>query len=140
MKPVAGTATPGTLSHRDSEPDRRFLAGIELFNRAEYFEAHEVWEELWNDCPAADRRFYQGLIQAAVAIYHFNRNNHAGAARLFHSGKRYMTSYGLVYQGLNIVTFWAAMEAHLAPALARPNARSGPRPVITLHPVTADPS
>ena len=35
-------------------PDTRYESGIELFNRGEYFDAHEVWEDLWMDCPAAD--------------------------------------------------------------------------------------
>ena len=68
-------------------PDPRYLAGIDLFNHGEYFDAHDVWEELWTDCPAADRRFYQSLIQAAVALYHWGRRNRAGAERLFASGR-----------------------------------------------------
>src|SRR5437879_287850 len=27
--------------------DPRYLAGIVLFNRGDFFEAHEVWEALW---------------------------------------------------------------------------------------------
>ncbi len=49
----------------------KYEHGADLFNRGEYFDAHEVWEELWMDCPAAERRFVQALIQAAVAVYHF---------------------------------------------------------------------
>ena len=37
-------------------PDPRYLRGVELFNRGDYFDAHEVWEELWLDSPSADRR------------------------------------------------------------------------------------
>jgi hypothetical protein len=140
MKPGAQTKPIAPPPCDTAVQDSRFLAGIELFNQAQYFEAHEVWEELWNDCPAHDRRFYQGLIQAAVAIYHFSRNNHAGAARLFHSGKRYMANYGSCHHGLNIASFWDVVAAHLAPALGQTLAPSGPRPVITLHPVSTDPS
>src|SRR5438445_10580539 len=63
--------------------DDRYLGGIVAFNRGDYLEAHEVWEALWLDCPAADRRFYQSLIQAAVALYHWGNGNRAGAERLF---------------------------------------------------------
>jgi predicted metal-dependent hydrolase len=118
-------------------PDSRYPEGIAHFNRGEYFEAHEVWEDWWNECPAAERRFAQALIQAAVAVYHFNRGNRAGASRLFHSGRRYMQPYGPVYRGLNVDEFWRTMEAHLAPALS--GGASGPRPVIAL-PSPAGPS
>jgi uncharacterized protein len=118
-------------------PDERFLTGVELFNLGEYFDAHEVWEELWMDCPATERRFVQALIQAAVAIYHFTRDNRTGAARLFRSGKRYMEPYRPVHRGLDIDGFWRQMEAHLAPALTDNGSQAGPRPVITLHPAPA---
>jgi predicted metal-dependent hydrolase len=95
-------------------PDPRFLHGIELFNRGEYFEAHEVWEDLWTDCPSADRRFYQSLIQAAVAIYHQQRGNEAGAQRLYQSGRRYMQPYGPRYRGLAVEAFWESVAAFLA--------------------------
>jgi hypothetical protein len=119
-------------------PDSRYLAGIELFNRGEYFDAHEVWEDLWQDCPSCDRRFYQALIQAAVAVYHFERGNNAGAARLTRSGKRYMEPYRPVYRGLDVDGFWQQVESHLATALTEgAAASSAPRPVIVLVPAPA---
>jgi predicted metal-dependent hydrolase len=44
--------------------------GIELFNRAAFFDAHEALEDVWRSAPAADKKFLQGLIQVAVALYH----------------------------------------------------------------------
>ncbi len=116
--------------------DPRFLTGITLFNAGEYFEAHEVWEELWMDCPSAERRFYQALIQAAVAVYHFGRGNTAGSTRLFHSGRRYMEPFRPSFLGLDVDEFWRTMETHLAPALTGQPIPSGPRPVIVLTPPT----
>jgi predicted metal-dependent hydrolase len=113
-------------------PDPRFLAGVAHFNAGEFFEAHEVWEDLWMECPAAERRFVQALIQAAVAVYHFGRGNFAGARRLFESGRRYMEPYRPAYMGLDVADFWGRMEAHLAPALAGPANPAGPPPVIAL--------
>jgi hypothetical protein len=99
---------------RVPEPeDSLYLAGIEHFNRGEYFEAHEVWEDLWKDCPAADRRFYQALIQAAVAIYHAQRGNRTGAERLAASAKRYTEPYRPSYRGLHVARFWAELDAYL---------------------------
>lgn len=95
-------------------PDARYLAGIELFNRGAFFEAHEVWEDLWHECHSADRRFFQALIQAAVAAYHWGRGNVAGATRLYHSGRKYMEPFRPVYLGLSVDDFWNAMAEHLA--------------------------
>jgi len=90
--------------------DERYLAGIVCFNRGDYFDAHEVWEVFWMDCSAADRRFIQSLIQAAVSLYHWANGNRAGADRLFHSGRRYMEPYRPRYHGLDIDRFWSQME------------------------------
>jgi predicted metal-dependent hydrolase len=48
--------------------DPRYLAGVVLFNRGDFFEAHEAWEDVWVDCAGEERVFYQGLIQAAVGL------------------------------------------------------------------------
>jgi predicted metal-dependent hydrolase len=125
VKPQAETAGSET-------PEERFERWIALFNRGEFFDAHEVWEDLWMECPAAERRFIQALIQAAVAIHHFERGNHVGAARLFKSGRAYMQPFRPVYRGLDVDAFWRQMEAHLALALPDNAGLSGPRPVIVL--------
>jgi uncharacterized protein len=119
-------------------PDDRFARGVELFNRGDYFDAHEVWEELWMDCPAAERRFVQALIQAAVALHHFERGNHAGAARLFHSGRSYMAPYEPIHRKLEVRPFWRRMETYLAPALGGDSNLSASRPLIVLQPEAGD--
>jgi predicted metal-dependent hydrolase len=103
-----------------TEYDPRYPAGAELFNRGEYFEAHEAWEDLWHDTAGPDRRFYQGLIQAAVAVYHAGNGNTRGARRLFHSGRRYMSAFPDHHLGLDVPAFWAAMERALAEFLTDP--------------------
>lgn len=122
-----------------TEYDPRYLAGIDLFNRREFFEAHEVWEDLWHDTSGPDRRFYQGLIQAAVAAYHAGNGNGRGAHRLFHSGRKYMSAFPPHHLGLDIADFWAAMERALADVLTEPPGESGrvrPEhlPLIELNP------
>jgi predicted metal-dependent hydrolase len=94
--------------------DPRFLEGVRLFNAREFFEAHEVWEDLWHEMVGADRRFVQGLIQAAVCAYHAGNGNARGAGRLFESARRYMTAYGATHWGVDVAGFWAAMAAALA--------------------------
>jgi predicted metal-dependent hydrolase len=121
------------LPDTPDSPDARFLSGVELFNRGEFFDAHEVWEDLWRECAPADRRFYQALIQAAVAAYHWGRGNATGAGRLYRSGRKYMERYRPAYRGLAVDAFWDAMAAHLAGALGDSGAPPAPPPIITLE-------
>jgi predicted metal-dependent hydrolase len=47
-----------------------FDRGLDAYERGEYFEAHELWEELWRDePPTGDKLFLQGLIQVAAAMH-----------------------------------------------------------------------
>ena len=52
-----------------NEIDAQLALGVELFNRGEFFEAHEAMEDAMNllDDDTADWEFYLGLLRAAVA-------------------------------------------------------------------------
>ena len=106
--------------------DPRYLAGIVLFNRGDFFEAHEVWESLWMETPAPERRFYQGLIQAAVGLCHFGNGNLRGAAKLYRSSRDYMLRFGSPYLGLDQDAFWRDMDLCFAevPRAAEANDKS----------------
>jgi uncharacterized protein len=97
--------------------DPRYLAGIVLFNRGDFFEAHEVWESLWMETFTEDKRFFQALIQAAVGLLHFCNGNVRGAVKLFRSSRDYMAKYGSPYMGLDQEVFWRDMERCFAPLL-----------------------
>jgi uncharacterized protein len=115
-----------------AEPyDPRFLAGLDLFNRREYFEAHEVWEDLWRDSAGPEAEFYKGLIQASVSLYHLGRGNFAGAQRLFTSGRAYMLAAGSPFLGVDVLAFWGQMEAYVA---ARLGGAAGAVPQLTVSP------
>jgi hypothetical protein len=101
--------------------DPRYLAGIVLFNPRDFFRAHEVWEDWWNDCGDGDRRFYQALIQAAVALHHFGNGNLRGALKLYGTSKAYMDRYPSPHLGLDGTAFWGRMADCFAPAHAEPD-------------------
>lgn len=98
--------------------DPQYLRGIVLFNRGDWFEAHEAWEDLWHESGPPNRRFYQGLIQAAVALCHFHNGNLRGALSLFHSSRNYLDAYRPRFLGLDLETFRAQMENCFAELLA----------------------
>jgi predicted metal-dependent hydrolase len=59
-------------------------AGLDLFNRGSFFDAHEVLEEVWRSSSLSVRRDHlkrhlQGLVQLAVAFHHYSRGNFVGA-------------------------------------------------------------
>ncbi|MFI4873786.1 MAG: DUF309 domain-containing protein [Blastopirellula sp. JB062] len=93
-----------------TEYDPRYLEGIRLFNDCEFFEAHDIWEELWADSIGEPREFYQGLIQTAVCLHHFVNENTRGAVKLFHSSRNYLDKYRPEYLGLDLERLFAELE------------------------------
>jgi hypothetical protein len=65
---------------------KKFQRGVALFNARKFFEAHEVWEELWLREPEPEKTFLQGLIQLAAAFHHYFRGNARGAESLLAAG------------------------------------------------------
>ena len=47
--------------------DQLFNKGLKHYRANEFFEAHEVWEDLWSDFFLEDKKFIQALIQLSVS-------------------------------------------------------------------------
>ncbi len=105
------------------EPSELFLQGVEHFHRGDYFEAHEVWEELWREATVETRAYYKGLIQLAVALLHAERGNRQGAERLFHSASRLLEPYRPAYAGYDLDTLLRESQQWLQ-NLLQPDNRS----------------
>jgi predicted metal-dependent hydrolase len=63
-----------------SEAKRLLSEALTLFKTGQYFECHELIEtQLWlNEVEAQQKRFYQRLIQLAVARHHHSHHNIRG--------------------------------------------------------------
>ncbi len=87
-----------------------YLEGVACFNRRDFFNAHEAWEELWTDYHGPSRTFYQGLIQVAVCLHHFGRRNTRGARKLYISSRRYLEPYRPLHEGIDLDRLLGQMD------------------------------
>ena len=76
--------------------------GIDLFNEGRFFECHEAWEEIWKRSDGELKLFYQGLIQAAVAILHAQRGNLEGARSLYEKASAKLDKIPHEHMGLAV--------------------------------------
>ena len=124
----------------ESNYEPRYLAGVMFFNARDFFEAHEVWEDLWHETTGPDRRFIQALIQAAVCLFHFGNGNVRGASRLYKSSQDYMKPYPDRHWGLDVPGFWKQMEACCGAIIGAGEPPSGARPLTEAIPtITLEP-
>ena len=82
--------------------DRRYFEYFRLFRKEKFFEAHEILENLWRETKGPEREFYQGLIQLAAVLVHYQRNNYPGAQELFRTASKYLGPYSPEHQGLDL--------------------------------------
>jgi len=88
-----------------ADPDldgSRFRAGVEQFNRGEFWRAHESWEAVWLASRGERRQFLQGLIQVAAACYHIERDNRGGALRLLTAALGRLDALDAAYGGIDL--------------------------------------
>jgi predicted metal-dependent hydrolase len=67
--------------------------GISLFNAGEFFACHDVLEDFWGELTCPEKTLFQGLIQAAVALHHFEERNLGGARRMVGSCCAYLSPF-----------------------------------------------
>jgi uncharacterized protein len=83
-----------------SEGDLR--RGFELFNEAKYFEAHEALEDVWRASPPAEKKFFQGLVQVAVAFHHHSTGNLVGMRSVLHRAAKNLAPAPADFAGIDL--------------------------------------
>ena len=112
-------------------PDSSFQRGIDEFNQKAFYACHDTLEAIWMEAETAEKPFYQGILQIAVAFYHLGNLNWRGGAILLGEGinrlRRFEPSYEgvvideLVDQSVDWLTVvQAAGEEGLADLMANP--------------------
>lgn len=122
MDPRDGRRKPNAWSLSVSDTYHPlYLAGIAHFNACDFFEAHEVWEELWTEYSGPSRKFYQGLIQVAVCLHHFGNGNTRGAKKLYHTSLAYLKEYQPRHLGCDLAKLEAELTRCCAEILDSPD-------------------
>lgn len=91
-----------------------YRAYFRCWNEQRYYEAHDVLEQLWLNTDTADDNFFKGLIQAAGAFVHLQKNfehpTHAKhsrrlrpAVRLFELAEKNLSRFAPKHHALNVV-------------------------------------
>ena len=80
-----------------------FLNGVDLFNKRQFYDAHEYWEELWLEYHLDDKKFIQALIQLTVGYYHLSTGNLKGARSLFNKSLDKMNVFSPVNRGIDVL-------------------------------------
>ena len=79
-----------------------YRRGVHLFNQQNFYDAHEVWEDVWRESQGAEKKFLQGLIQVAVAFHHHSTGNIVGACSLLARARKNLAEYPAGFRGISV--------------------------------------
>ncbi len=98
------------------EIDAHFFKGVELFNRGEFFAAHEEMEEAMNllEDETSDWEFYLGLLRAAVANHKLEQGELSSARLHLRAALKFLEAYPDRHRGIKLREFRSALSAELA--------------------------
>ena len=118
------TTTPATPTMNDSA--EHFHRGVELFNRGEFFEAHEEMEEAMNllEGDESDWEFYLGVLRAAVANHKLTDGVLDSAILHLRAALNFLAPYPDRHRGIKLREFRNALTVQLDRLLTR----TGPMP------------
>jgi predicted metal-dependent hydrolase len=111
-----------------NESREHFLRGIELFNRGEFFEAHEEMEEAMNllEGDQSDWEFYLGVLRAAVANHKLADGVNDSAMLHLRAALNFLAPYPDRHRGIRLREFRNALTVQLDRLTAH-NAATAPR-------------
>jgi predicted metal-dependent hydrolase len=100
-----------------------YRAYFQCWNEQRYYQAHDVLEQLWLHSDTDDDDFFKGLIQAAGAFVHLQKNfeypshpKHSRrlqpAVRLFRLAKKNLTIFAPQHHGLDVAALCQLMRAY----------------------------
>ena len=97
-----------------------YLFGADLYNFAYWWEAHEIWESIWqsSDKSAPQGRFLQGLIQISAAHLKRHVGEREGVLRLLERSHAHLDfvepRVPAVYMGLALRGFRRSVDDYFA--------------------------
>jgi predicted metal-dependent hydrolase len=78
------------------------VEGLDLFNRGQYWKAHEALEAAWLAEGGEIRHLYRGILQVGVAYLHIQRCNYRGAMKMYYRSQRWLDPFPDVCRGINV--------------------------------------
>lgn len=99
---------------------------VTLFNQREYFNCHEILEEVWHETATADKHFYEGLIRLATGLHlRFYRRIPQGAINLLTQGLMRLENYRPTYLGIDVDRLYTEIDEYLQDLKASKKTQAG---------------
>ena len=103
----------GPLHPTFSAEERRTLVrdGLAQFNRGDFYDAHETWEDVWRSTTPEPKDLFQGLIQVAAGMHQIlDLHRTAGPRSTLAKATRRLEGYLPTALGLDVAGLLEALR------------------------------
>ena len=90
--------------------EESLLNALNLFNKHEWYEAHDAFEEIWNSVDGDERQVIQGILQVSVSQFHLSKGNLNGATILLGEGLGRIKTRTKINIGIDLESFCLCLE------------------------------
>ena len=87
-----------------------FSDALNLFNNQKWYEAHDAFEEIWNNLVGDERQIIQGILQVSVSQFHLSKGNLNGATILLGEGLGRIKNRTDINLGVDLKSFCKCLE------------------------------
>tara|TARA_B100000287_G_C20332393_1_gene662288 strand:- start:391 stop:726 length:336 start_codon:yes stop_codon:yes gene_type:complete len=103
---------------------------LSLFNDQKWYEAHDVFEDIWNTVDGDERQIIQGILQVSVSQFHLNKGNLNGATILLGEGLGRIKNRTNIDIGIDLNSFCTCLETLLKKLQSKDNLDEMEKPII----------
>ena len=86
---------------------------LDLFNSQKWYEAHDAFEDIWNELDGDERQIIQGILQVSVSQFHLSKGNLNGAIILLGEGLGRIKKRTYIDLGVDLISFCKSLETLL---------------------------
>ena len=90
--------------------DDNFFNALNLFNNEKWYEAHDAFEDIWNNLDGDKRQIIQGILQVSVSQFHLSKGNINGATILLGEGLGRIKNRTNIDLGVDLESFCKCLE------------------------------
>ena len=83
---------------------------LNLFNKEKWYEAHDAFEDIWNNVDGDERQVIQGILQVSVSQFHLKQGNLNGATILLGEGLGRIKTRKNINLGIDLKSFCECLE------------------------------
>ena len=107
---------------------------LNLFNDQKWYEAHDVFEEIWNNVDGDERQIIQGILQVSVSQFHLSKGNLNGATILLGEGLGRIKNRTNIDLGIDLESFSISLDSLLKKLQSKETLKENDKPFLKRNP------